>query len=359
MKRLIISFFIIMLLAVPVLASSYTLPGTDPIEKYKHHNNIGIRGELTIDLNVTLINTAPFPKFVMINPRYDFKIYRNGYNEYMYGVRNNEGTTIHYINDFSANTLNYHLGFWIRPYETVVVNFQITDNTSYLLNLADYKSLCGGGQITNLTFINGSVVNGKVNVDETLSNPICDVFYPQIINTPQVVDITSILPLIDGYVKILKYSGVVNLKLINVPDESNEFWSLFGISLPVIFSGAAHYDFKPNYTMTYNEYMEKFVQEYKGINIHPERREKPPESLTANMFSLTDNLLTGISTPTLTHSEEKTANFMDYPIWIFWLGKNVDIKYHVSWNNEEKVSLSEGEKEKVWIILDRGNFERR
>ena len=356
MKRLLLSFLVLLLLAGNALAFSYTLPGTDPTESYKHHNNIGIRGELMIDLNVTIINTAPFPKFVMVNPRYDFKVYRRNNGEYVYGVRNTSGTTVHYVGNFSANTLNYHLGFWIRPYETVVVNFRITNKTSYLLPMSNYNTLCGGGQITDLTFTNGSVTKGKVSVNDKLSNPICDVMYPQIINRPEVVDITSLLPLIDGYVKILKYSGTVTFRLINVPDENDEFWSVFAVSIPAIFTGASHYDFEPNYTMTYNEYMDKFVEEYRGVKIE----KRAPETLQSsnNLFSLTGNLLTGVPAAAPL-PVKKNSTLMDYPIWIIWLGKSLDIKYNVSWNNREKVSLSGGEKEKVWVILDRGNFERK
>ncbi len=357
MKRPLLSFFMILLLAAPVLAASYTLPGTDPTEGYKHHNNIGIRGEVMINLNVTLINTAPFPKFVMVNPRYDFTVYRRNNGEYIIGIRDTNGKTVYHINNLSANTLNYHLGFWIRPYETVVVNFRITNSTSYLPQMKDYRSLCGGGRITDLTFTNGTVSNGTVSVNEGLSNPICDVLYPQIINTPEVVDITSLLPLIDGYIKILKYSGTVTFRLINVPDESGEFWSVFAVSLPVIFAGAAHYDFEPNYTMTYNEYMEKFVDEYRGVGIEKKKPETP--QVSENLFSLTGSLLSGVSVTQPRPVKRENTTFLDYPVWIIWLGKSLDIKYHVSWNNNEKVSPSGGEKEKVWVILDRGNFERR
>jgi hypothetical protein len=59
--------FMIMIFSLSVAGEEYPLPGTD-------YNNIGVKAELKMEINVTLINTAPIQKFIVVNPFYNYTI---------------------------------------------------------------------------------------------------------------------------------------------------------------------------------------------------------------------------------------------------------------------------------------------
>ncbi|HDZ35870.1 MAG TPA: hypothetical protein ENH81_03010, partial [Thermococcus sp.] len=88
-----------------------------------------LQGDVLIDLNVTLVNTAPFPKFLVLNPSYDITVYRRGNTE----------TNLGFYTDRSMN-LNSNPGIWIMPYETVVINVKVSKTESYSLPSVS----CGG-----------------------------------------------------------------------------------------------------------------------------------------------------------------------------------------------------------------------
>ncbi len=324
MKRLAAALFILLLASSLVSAVTYELPG----EKY---NNIGIMGEVMINLNVTMVNTAPFPKFVVVNPRYDFTVYRLGNSENMQAILMGD-TVLHTISDVRKSTLNYYTGFWIMPYETVVVNFRITSNYSYVVPTLDYESVCGDtAKITSVKY-NGSEVSGVIEDLDNIGILSCGVIYPQLVNTPKVIYLRSMFPLVDGHIKILQYEGDVTFRLTNVPNQFGLFRTFFAAAIPVIFDGAEMGDFTPNYTMTYREYMEDFVWRYKGLN-PPQKR--PPEQLPtlSGMFQLSSTLISGVSVGAPEINPPKEAGF-DFPVWIIFTDRGVDITYHVSWKNE-------------------------
>ncbi|NJE85470.1 hypothetical protein E3E23_06485 [Thermococcus sp. CX2] len=325
MKRLAVPLFILLLASSLVSAATYDLPGDN-------YNNIGIMGEVTINLNVTIVNTAPFPKFIILNPRYEFTVYRLDNTETMNAFLIG-GNVVHNLSNIQKTTLNYYTGFWILPYETVVVNFRITSHYPYVVPTADYQTICGDlAKITSVEY-NGSQVTGVIEDLDDISVLSCGVMYPQLINTPKVLYLRSMFPMVDGHIRILKYDGTVTFRLTNVPNQAGLFNTFFAASIPVIFDGAEMYDFVPNYTMTYKEYLEKFIWEYRGLN--PPQRTSQPQPLPPmpGMFQLSNTLISGVSVGapqvTIPQSEE-----FDFPVWIIFMGSGVDITYHVSWKNE-------------------------
>ncbi|HIP75547.1 MAG TPA: hypothetical protein EYH13_05410, partial [Thermococcus paralvinellae] len=72
-----------------VNGEDYPLPGSD--------YNIGVKAEVMVDLNVTLVNAAHYPKFVVVNPRYDFIVHRKGSDEFYYTVQE-DNRTVYYLN---------------------------------------------------------------------------------------------------------------------------------------------------------------------------------------------------------------------------------------------------------------------
>ncbi|AFL95227.1 hypothetical protein CL1_1024 [Thermococcus cleftensis] len=332
MKRLVATLFILLLASSLVSGETYELPGVTPDQK--PYNNIGILGEVMIDLNVTIVNTAPFPKFVIVNPRYDFHVFRLSNDEYMVSYRVGD-TSYHYPSRLDRTSLNYYLGFWVMPYETVVVNFRIPYNNSYLLQTSDYQSICGDtNKITNVTYyvINGSLAHGgKIDVSDDISMLSCGVMYPQLVNTPKIISLRSMFPMNDGHVKVLKYEGTVTFRLTNVPNRAGIFNTFFAASVPVIFKEAKMYNFTPNYTMTYREYMEEFVWKYKGLE--PPKRTEPEQQLpsVSGMFQLSNTLLTGVTVGAPVVEPPKEAGLY-FPVWIIFLGGSMDIKYHVEWS---------------------------
>ncbi|CAD5245341.1 hypothetical protein [Thermococcus camini] len=333
MKRLVATIFILLLASSLVSAETYNLPGQTPDQK--PYNNIGILGEVMVDLNVTVVNTAPFPKFVIVNPRYDFHVLRLSHDEYMVSFRIGN-TTYHAPSRLDRTSLNYYLGFWVMPYETVVVNFRIPYNNSYLLQTVDYQSLCGdSGKITNVTYyvIGGNLTyGGHIEVPDDISMLSCGVAYPQLVNTPKVISMRSMFPMNDGHIKVLKYEGTVTFRLTNAPNRAGVFNTFFAAAIPVIFKDARMYNFTPNYTMTYREYMDEFVWRYKGLE-PPKRREPQQLPSTSNLFQLSDTLLTGVTVGAPEVKPPREAG-LDFPVWIIFMGKGVDIKYHVEWTAE-------------------------
>ncbi|WP_297503432.1 hypothetical protein [Thermococcus sp.] len=329
-KRLLATFFILLLVSSLVSAETYTLPGTTP--DGKPYNNIGILGEVMVDLNVTVVNTAPFPKFVVVNPRYDFHVIRLSGNEGMTSYRSN-GTSYHIPSNLEMTSLNYYIGFWLMPYETVVVNFRIPYNNSYLLRMRDYKSACGdSSRLTDITYNGSDNYTGHIVTADKLSPLGCGVIYPQLVNTPLILSVKSMFPLDDGYIRVLSYRGTVTFRLTNAPNKAGVFNTFFAVSIPIIFQGAKMYGFTPNYTMTYREYMDEFVWKYRGLK-PPERHQVQTQSLlaTSNLFQLSNTLLTGVKvgSPVVKPPKEAGINF---PVWIIFLGNSVEIRYHVEWN---------------------------
>lgn len=341
LASLIIISLLFSSLGVYVVGEDYPLPGSD-------YNNIGLRGELVLSINVTLINLAPYPKFVVVNPLYDFKVYRwNGTEEMVGYLNESTGEKVHILPpDTSKNTLNYRVGFWIYPYETVKVNFGISEDHHYTLPLDNYQDSCPSSVgISVLRYENGTLVGGMIGEDNDLSNPICGVAYPQLLNYPLVIALNQVLPSIDGHVKMLKYEGTVRFIIEDVPDSTDdntasnaEFPLFFAVSQPLIFLNAEEYNYEPPYSMNYTDYLE-FITGYRGLKPSPApegNQEKVGES--NNLFKLTDKLLSGVNVGGSSQESLKPVKPLDFPIWVVYMGKDVnrlEIRYEIEWENSQ------------------------
>lgn len=288
----------------------------------EEYNNIGVKVSLYIDLNITLVNTAPFPKFVIVNPYYNYTIYREN-GEVLSGIGN-----VSYITS-TLNTLNYLPGFWINPYETLKVEVTVGEDNVIDLPLKEYESV-------SPHFFYGTV-------------------YPQLLLTPRYYfNVQTSFFGRDGDVKILKYGGEVTLVLQNVPDKYGLFKTLFAVGLPAIFDDADHYGFTPEYTMKYSEYVSEFLPSF--LNVKQEIKTQNISEKKFNLYSLSSKLLSGKKIENAKQPKTKLESF-DYPVWIVWLGSNpLKIKYYVSWNNAEKVNaIGKQKEEALRFILDRRN----
>ena len=330
----------LLFLSLPALAESdsYTLPG-------ENYNNIGLKGQLIMSINVTLINLAPYPKFIVVNPFYDFKVYRKDNGEWMVGYLNESSGEMFYnlSRESLENTLNYRVGFWIYPYETVKVQFSITEAHKYYLPLKDYSESCPNSVgFYILNYENGTLTGGKIHAYENLNYPICGVIYPQLLNYPLVIRFNEILPSMDGYIKMLKYEGIVNFKITDVPDSADnnsssniDFPLFFAVSQPVIFYNSTSTEYLPPYSMKYSDYL-GFILKYRGIA--PETKDSNTQQTRKGgegLFKLTNSLISG---PTIkrTSPTSPTIEPLDFPIWVIYMGKDVntlEISYRVEWNN--------------------------
>jgi len=338
MRRLLsILLLFTLLLSFPAfsLAQDYTLPGTLP--GGMSYNNIGLLGEIMVDFNVTLVNTAPYPKYVLVNPRYDFRVLRGNGSEYLYNYRAPDGEIKGVVSrELLSKSVNYLVGFWLAPYETVVVNFRITENASYTVPLLDYNSPCGDvGKLTKLTYSNGTLVSAVLNDNGGLDKLVCGSVYPQLINKPTFLSVRSMFPLLDRNIKVLKYEGIVDFRITNVPNYENDdklFHVFFAVAQPIIFLDGRTYGYTPNYTMTYQEYLQKFVLGYSGTG-EPERRSVNVTMPENNLFKLTNTLISGVKVGSPVKVERKPYNGPDFPVWVVFMGDRIDITYRVSWNN--------------------------
>ncbi|WP_456365364.1 hypothetical protein [Thermococcus sp.] len=335
-RELIASIVVLSLLSLslPAVAEDYTLPGGT-------YNNIGLSATLTLDVNVTLLNLAPYPKFIVVNPLYDFKVYRMGNSETMVYSNTTSGGFAHILPpDLSKNTLNYRVGFWVYPYETVKVEFSITRVHNYALPLQDYSDPCGTNVgLILLRYENGTLVSGEVGESNDLSSPTCGVIYPQLLNYPMVINFNQLLPSLDGYIKMLKYRGRVGMVIKDVPDSTDdnstvnrEFPLFFALSEPLLFQGAGEDNYTPPYSMMYSDYL-NFILGYRGFSMKRthESVKKPENSL----FKLTDRLLSGGSVPS-PKKPNVSAKPLDFPIWVIYMGRGVNslsIEYDVWWDN--------------------------
>ncbi|WP_156471164.1 hypothetical protein [Thermococcus peptonophilus] len=246
---------------------------------------------LTLNLNVTVVNTAPFPKFLVLNPSYVITVYRLNDNE----------TTSELVSNPRLQ-LNGNPGIWLMPYEKVVINLVSVRTQTYSLPQVS----CGGeGDGSNLAC--GSVV-------------------PPLVNSPYSLSARSIFPVLDGYIKILGYGGKITF-VVTPTDNSPTF---FAVTLPVVFSDGEISDMDPSPTMTYDEYKD-MLYEYSGF----QRKIRGPVQVmntSSNLFQLTPKLLTGvqISVPTV---DFETSMDYELPVWIVYsTGGSIEISYNVKWS---------------------------
>lgn len=340
MKR-IFSFLFVFIIAVflstSVVAEEYSLPGSVPGKGGLKYNNIGLLGEILVNLNVTLVNTAPYPKYVVVNPRYDFEVFREDGGEYQHNYRTPSGEIVGVVSrKLLSKSVNYLMGFWIAPRETVVVNFKITSNASYVVSLIDYTDSCGGvGKINHLSYDNNGSLGSLIVNKGDLQYLVCDSVYPPLINKPIFLDFKAMFPLSDKDIEVLGYEGNVTFRITNVPNYYNKdklFSVFFAVAQPVIFLGAETYNYSPNYTMTYHQYISEFVWKYRGVEL-PERKNVSVSLPENSLFKLTDSLISGVKVGALSEVEKKPHTGPDFPVWIIFMGDQVNLTYSVSWNN--------------------------
>jgi hypothetical protein len=337
MRKPLSILLLFVLLSLPAFSSAqeYKLPGKLPGERA--YNNIGLLGEVMVDLNVTIVNTAPYPKYILVNPRYDFRVFRGNGSEYLYNYRAPDGKLYGVVSrELLSRSLNYAVGFWLAPYETVVVNFRITENSSYLIHLSDYKFPCGDvGRFTELIYLNGSLVSILLNNEGDIDKLTCGSLRPQLLNRPIFLSVRSMFPLLDGSVKVLKYEGRVDFRITNVPNHENKdkmFHVLFAVAQPVVFTDAKTYDYVPNYTMTYSEFLKRFVTGTQS----PKRHNVSVSAPENNLFKLTNTLISGVRVSPAVKVEMRPHRGLDFPVWIVYMLDRVDITYHVSWKESPR-----------------------
>lgn len=349
MRKVPAALFIlsILLAGIPgVLSETYEIPGSyNPTGAYEiPYNNIGISELVMVDLNVTMVNTAQYPKFIIVNPRYDFKVHRLDGSENM-SAKIIGGDIYHIPGNIEKTTLNYYAGFWIMPYETVKVEFKITDQNPYVVQTYDYQSLCGDqGKITNVSYIGDEFAGGVIEELDQVSLISCGVIYPQLVNSPEILSLESMFPLRDESIKILDYKGLVRMVFTNVPGnphscspgtceegafgEFANFTVFFAATVPLVFKEAKMYDYTPDYTMTLKEYLDTYYR--KESDRAPQGVEV---KLPVSMFGLSDKLITGVSIPSLQPAirGKKSALEEELPVWIIMMKGSVEITYWVSW----------------------------
>ena len=270
-----------------------------------------ISASATVDLNVTLVNTGPFYKFVLINPDYEYTLLRN---------------------DSEIEIVN-NPGFWIAPYETLQVNVKINETLST------------------------GTING-VKGSNIFYGPI----YPQLILYPQKYYAVDTFFISDGYVRIVKYSGTVKVMVENPSPENSKY---IAIGLPILFEGAEMSNFTPEYTMKYSEYVDTILSQYAQYvkEYMPEYLDRSSEGSPSALSELSSRIVVFSGTDLLSRSKEepelveipkKPELKFDYPIWIVFLGNELEITYDVKWENLMRVSEFGGEKEKTFrLIMDR------
>jgi len=231
-------------------------------------------GRTEVDLNVTLLNVANYPQFIVLNPGYKFEIFRA---------------------DRTGETLNNATGFWIMPYETVKITFQITENSTYSVAVPS----CGEGELT------------------------CGVLVPPLINYPKVWSLSSMLSIRDGNVKILSVDGLVRFNVTN----GGSGPVFFAMAPPVVFSDAITYGYYPNYTMNYSGYIGDFVWKFRGVK-PPQRAEPREPNVETTLFNLTPTLLSGVKVPEPKAVPSASSKF-DFPVWIVFMKKDVVVTYRV------------------------------
>ncbi len=284
MKRSFVSFLMGMILILLAFQAHYvsSVPSGS------------LNGHITVNINITIVNTAPFPKFLVLNPNYNITVYR----------LNNEETSA----GFDSNRrmiFNYNPGIWLMPYETVKINFVITRDESYSLPQVP----CSGSGGNSLA---------------------CGIVVPQLINSPTQLSARSMFPLLDGHIKLLEYEGEVSYLV----SSSDEFLKSFAVTLPVIFVDGNMSDFYPQYTMNYSDYVDVLYR-YTGLEKRIGNWNGSGESeiqMFDNMFELTDNLLTGVEPPVPVY-ESRVDDYRDIPVWFVTTSGEFEMSYRVTWKD--------------------------
>lgn len=275
----------------------------------QERNNINLVGIVQIEMNMTIINTGDLPKFVIVNPRYNFQVIRENMSEVYSGSE---------ITSPEKNVLNYRLGFWIYPHEVVKVKLSL--NTS--MPLTHFQTPLCAGRI----FVEGD--RPFVEVPDTFEMPICEVLIPQLVNSPMYLTPESFFLTRDQSLVLYSYEGVVTFKIKHELPPNLRFRDVFAVSPPILFLNAKVYSYYPRPTMNYTEYL-KFIREEFGLDVP-----KPVKLNITEDTILYDMKLGLLSTSqTLPQIQKPRFEEIDYPVWIVWLGSgsSIEIRYRFEW----------------------------
>ncbi|AEC52183.1 hypothetical protein PNA2_1268 [Pyrococcus sp. NA2] len=308
MKRVFTIFFFLILMTIM------------PASSQESRNNIYLTGIVNLELNMTLVNTGDTPKFILINPRYQFQVIRENLSEWSNTIEPDQI----YINAPRKNILNYRVGFWIYPHETVKVRLIINESYPLIVSFRDFKSQGCTGEIY--------VKNGKafINVPQDYIMPVCEVIFPQLLNYPKYIAPEGAFSW-DPSIVLYKYEGIVQFKIIhNSTCEQQIFRDVFAVAPPLLFPNAKVYDFTPHPTMSYLEYIKYLKLTYSPSNLENMNKKFNIDTDTVLYDMKLGLMSTKVKTPTI---ESVKLKKVDYPIWIIWLGdgSSVEIKYKFMW----------------------------
>ncbi|AFK22681.1 hypothetical protein [Pyrococcus sp. ST04] len=288
-------------------------------------NNMYLTALISLEINFTLINTGDEPKFIIVNPRYQFEVIREDKSEVLHHISGDTG----YIGSPNLNILNSRIGFWIYPNEVLKVKFFIDTPTKFPIKLRDYTTLPCAGQVR--------VISGTPMIDipyGTLDNgPFCDILYPQLINSPIFLKPETFFQYREKNIVLYSYEGLVKLNITH--DKGIENVTLgrdwFAVAIPIFFPNAKMYDFYPEPTMNYSDYISYIRGTFWNMIPHETPIEKEiSEDIV--LYDITDSLLS----TNFEAKKEENVKFekIDYPIWIIWLGdkNSIEIEYKFKWS---------------------------
>ncbi|MFA4701082.1 hypothetical protein [Pyrococcus kukulkanii] len=309
------------MLLIFTITPTFTLAQFEVVE----NNNIYLTGTVEMELNVTLVNLGDTPKYIMVNPRYQFEVIRENRTEFLY--HNSTGATI--IGNPTKTLLNYRPGFWIYPHEVLKVRFFINEIDKIPIPLYDYyQPYC-----TGYAYIEGDKLRINVPVG-FYTVPICDVLYPQLLNRPIYLYPEALFNVKDFSVVMHGYKGIVKFKIVHNSTLGLPIRDVFAVAPPILFPNARIYGYFPSPTMSYSEYLD-YVKGFWKLNIP--KILLPTKNLTDEivLYGLTDDLLTSkFEIPRVKNVKQINV---EYPIWIIWLGDNstFEITYKFEWGTNK------------------------
>ncbi|ASJ16654.1 hypothetical protein A3L04_06015 [Thermococcus chitonophagus] len=307
--------FLLLLLVVSIVTKP-SMGGFEPIKR----NNIYLTGLVEVELNVTLVNTGDVPRYIIVNPRYQFEVLRKNESEFLYHT--SSGDSI--VGTPGQTLLNYVPGFWIYPHEVLRVRFFINETDAFPIDLKNYYQ----PQCTGYGYIEGDVL--KIKIPPTIyTGPICNVMYPQLLNFPHYLDPKALFDIKAFDVVVYNYQGIVKFKVthnttLNIPTRV-----VFAIAPPLLFPGAKVYGYSPAPTMNYTGYIEYLQETFWSTG-----EINQPSSIDIQNELVIYDISQDLLTSKVKINTAKTVNTkIDYPVWVVWLGdgSSIEISYKFKW----------------------------
>ncbi|MFA4647141.1 hypothetical protein P8X24_07815 [Pyrococcus kukulkanii] len=285
------------------------------------NNNIYLTGTVELELNVTLVNLDDAPKYIMVNPRYQFEVIRENRTEFLH--HNSTGASI--IGNPAKTLLNYRPGFWIYPHEVLKIRFFINEVDKIPVPLYDYYQ----PQCTGYAYVEDHDLRINVPVG-FYATPFCDVLYPQLLNNPIYLYPEALFNVKDFNVIMYSYEGTVKFKITHNTTLDLPTRDVFAVAPPILFPNAEIYGYSPSPTMDYSEYLE-YVKSFWKLKA-PKTLSPPSNSKGETvLYDITNDLLT--SKFEISRVKDVKPVKIEYPIWIVWLGDNstLEITYKFKW----------------------------